>query len=157
MAVDFLPCSTAQLNLDVVLANGQSFRFALFLKFKSTSFPNSDSRWKREEGGRNSWIGTAHHRLWRLWRPDGNRIAFEILCNFHNESDESEVEKNGADILKEYFQVFIAFPFAKMSSLSSHWSLTSIWENFTSSGPPNAPISRSSWLMTLEHMREFAF
>lgn len=83
--IGILNYPTSQLNLDVVLANGQSFR------------------WKKDLEDSKCWMGIAYHCLWKIWRIDDNKIAFKLLHNFQKEKIGLEF-KSSEDILENYFQ-----------------------------------------------------
>lgn len=87
-----IAASTLQLNLDILLDNGQSFR------------------WKREDK-QHSWIGVFYHRAWRIWRIDNERVGFEVCHTFEKEVEDPK------KLLEEYFQLDV-----DLEQLYKHWA-----------------------------------
>uniref|UniRef100_A0AC34GYH2 DNA-(apurinic or apyrimidinic site) lyase n=1 Tax=Panagrolaimus sp. ES5 TaxID=591445 RepID=A0AC34GYH2_9BILA len=102
---NFIECETKELNLDVVLLNGQSFR------------------WKKDMNESEKLIGVACHRVWKLWRIDENQIAFQVLAKFP-QSKIFDGEKKDEEILKDYFQlnVNLSTLYSDWQNLDSHFS-----------------------------------
>uniref|UniRef100_A0A914HFR0 DNA-(apurinic or apyrimidinic site) lyase n=1 Tax=Globodera rostochiensis TaxID=31243 RepID=A0A914HFR0_GLORO len=81
-----LICNSSVLNLDVVLCNGQSFR------------------WTKDADGI-GWIGIFCHRLWHIWRSNEHEICFKVLHKFAGNCCNENNEKTDANLLEEYFQL----------------------------------------------------
>ncbi|KAI1715667.1 hhH-GPD superfamily base excision DNA repair protein domain-containing protein [Ditylenchus destructor] len=112
-----IPCCSKQLNLDVVLLNGQSFRW------NKVICPSDKT---------SVFVGVAKHRVWKLWRQNDNEIGFKVLNNFQQRSanikgtenkviqdlptDVSEEQDRDTHVLKEYFQLDV-----DVSNLYREW------------------------------------
>uniref|UniRef100_A0A914XXA3 DNA-(apurinic or apyrimidinic site) lyase n=1 Tax=Panagrolaimus superbus TaxID=310955 RepID=A0A914XXA3_9BILA len=97
---NFIKCDSKELNLDVVLLNGQSFR------------------WKKDNNNDESekLIGVACHRVWKIWRIDENQIAFQVLAKFPQAKVFSGESKDDEEVLKDYFQLNV-----NLSTLYTDW------------------------------------
>ncbi|KAI6241854.1 DNA-(apurinic or apyrimidinic site) lyase [Aphelenchoides fujianensis] len=132
-----IDCSSEELNLDVVLVNGQSFRWR---RIASTS-AKSEAAVKIEEEATPSpsssstpldplpmladvFEGVAFGRLWRVWRPNAKQIAFRVVARTRRtEGDENE---DDAKVLKRYFQLDVDLPalYAAWSKADAHFRTT---------------------------------
>jgi uncharacterized protein YjaG (DUF416 family) len=108
-----LPCSSSELNVEVCLLNGQSFRFMILVKFVFT--PNFRFT-KTESNGEFPIIrGVALNRVWQFQRVDDKRVSYQVLARFG-----SAVESDDEAVLQGYFQViavcfkFYGFIFSSM-------------------------------------------
>jgi len=87
-------CDKSQLNIDLVLACGQSFRWT-----KSADLT--------------SWIGVLNHRLYMLKQGNGN-LYFQVLKEVENKPREFNTD---AEFLKDYFNLDV-----DLKSLYKEWS-----------------------------------
>ncbi|KAI6176987.1 DNA-(apurinic or apyrimidinic site) lyase [Aphelenchoides bicaudatus] len=91
-----LDCNSSELNIEVCLLNGQTFRFA-----------------KVETDEENPVIrGVAMDRVWQFQRINDEQIEYQVLARF----DEA-VESEDGDILRQYFQLDV-----NLLDLYNEWS-----------------------------------
>uniref|UniRef100_A0A915CGV8 N-glycosylase/DNA lyase n=1 Tax=Parascaris univalens TaxID=6257 RepID=A0A915CGV8_PARUN len=112
-----LRCLKSELNLDVVLLNGQSFRWR---KESAADRKSSSSR-------RQYFVGIAKHRFWRLWREDDANIGYDVLARFKKCNDDDEIA------LRNYFQLDIS-----LASLYAQWKEND--ENFAKTLEISGPL-----------------
>jgi len=87
--INFLSCTSQDLNLDVVLLNGQSFRWQ--------KIENEDAR--------TSFIGISRNRIWKLWRENSHEIGVETIGRFSRANGASKIED--LQSIQDFFQVQI--------------------------------------------------
>uniref|UniRef100_A0A7E4ZVK9 N-glycosylase/DNA lyase n=1 Tax=Panagrellus redivivus TaxID=6233 RepID=A0A7E4ZVK9_PANRE len=94
-------CSTAQLNIGVVLLNGQSFRWR--------RLPETDPP---------VITGVACNRVWKLQRPNPNEISFEVLARFPSAENTEDIA-----VLRDYFQLDVDLEalYAKWADIDPHF------------------------------------
>uniref|UniRef100_F1L929 N-glycosylase/DNA lyase n=1 Tax=Ascaris suum TaxID=6253 RepID=F1L929_ASCSU len=112
-----LRCLKSELNLDVVLLNGQSFRWR----------KESTADRKCSLSGRQYFVGVAKHRFWRLWREDDANIGYDVLARFKKCNDDDEIA------LRNYFQLGIS-----LASLYAQWKKND--ENFAKALKISGPL-----------------
>jgi len=93
-----LACSSSELNIDVCLLNGQSFRFTK-VQSETSDFPTI--------------YGVAQNRVWKFGRINEQTISYEVLARF-DEATAAEDEL----ILRNYFQLDV-----DLLELYDEWSL----------------------------------
>jgi len=71
-----LRCLRSELNLSLVLLNGQSFRWS-----KLTESSSSAAK-EEEKEGEETVIGIARHRVWKLRRINDEELEFQVMARF---------------------------------------------------------------------------
>ncbi|KAH7701190.1 helix-hairpin-helix domain-containing protein family protein [Aphelenchoides avenae] len=105
----FLPCTSQELNLDVVLLNGQSFRWTKLTPTIDGQTPTSTAP---------ALVGVARNRVWKLMREDAGRVSYEVLARFategHSEDEAGSIGAGDSEsddvVFRDYFQLDVDLP-----------------------------------------------
>ncbi|KAI6197913.1 hypothetical protein M3Y94_01281900 [Aphelenchoides besseyi] len=116
-----LDCALEELNLDIVLMNGQSFRWKKINgdsdrsdeSLENESLPSTSNespiKWPSE-----FFQGTAYGRVWRIWRVDPTQLGFVVVARDLRSIHKSEDDKS---ILRHYLQLDV-----NLQKLYTTWS-----------------------------------